>query len=296
MSQIGFFGNGGGGGGDISQINGNTGTVTPSSGIVVIEGGNNINTTGSGDVLTVNVSGTTNHAVQIGNSTNSLSSVAVGSTGQVLIGATGADLAFGALGVNSGLTQNGVVLGNGSSALSATSAGTNGQVLLGGTSAAPAFATLTSTAGSVAYTPGSNALNIDVTNYVTSTVWTPVLTFGGSSTGITYTTQTGYYAQIGHLVIAQFSIILSSKGTQTGNMNITGLNFTLAGSVVNVPVNVYFYGGTWNLTASSANQGFYDGTNVVFNHITGTTANVTTFTNTTFTNTSSCTGTFCFVV
>jgi len=51
----------------------------------------------------VNVSGTTNHAVQVGNGTGSLTSLSVGATGSVLLGATGADPAF---------TVNPTILGN----------------------------------------------------------------------------------------------------------------------------------------------------------------------------------------
>lgn len=51
---------------------------------VNIVGGNNISTAGAADTITVNVSGTTNHAVQVGNNTNSLTSLALGTAGQVL--------------------------------------------------------------------------------------------------------------------------------------------------------------------------------------------------------------------
>lgn len=70
MSQISGSTSGGGGGG---------GTVTS------VSGGNNITITGVPTVNpTVNVSGTTNFAVQIGNATGSLTSVALGTAGQVL--------------------------------------------------------------------------------------------------------------------------------------------------------------------------------------------------------------------
>jgi hypothetical protein len=51
------------------------------------------------------------------------------------------------------------------------------------------------------------------------------LNFGGATTGITYTTQTGTYVRIGSLMYVQFSIELSSKGSATGNASITGLPF-----------------------------------------------------------------------
>ena len=62
-----------------------------------ITAGNNIGITNGANTITINVNGTTNHAVQVGNATNSLTSLAVGTDGQVLIGATGANPAFATL-------------------------------------------------------------------------------------------------------------------------------------------------------------------------------------------------------
>lgn len=80
---------------------------------------------------------------------------------------------------------------------------------------------------------GSGTLNIGSISYVgtgfginTSTVtsiaqnvnatWLPVLTFGGSSTGITFSTQSGIYWQIGALVFFNIRLTLTSQGSQTG--------------------------------------------------------------------------------
>jgi hypothetical protein len=54
-------------------------------------------------------------------------------------------------------------------------------------------------------------------------LWTPVLKFGGVSTGITYSTQVGAYQVIGNMVFAQFRIILTSKGAAVGAATIEGL-------------------------------------------------------------------------
>jgi hypothetical protein len=59
--------------------------------------------------------------------------------------------------------------------------------------------------------------------------WTPTLEFGGASTGITYTTQSGHYVEIGPAIYLFMLIVLSSKGSATGNATITGLPVT-AGS------------------------------------------------------------------
>lgn len=55
--------------------------------------------------------------------------------------------------------------------------------------------------------------------------WTPVLSFGGLSTGITYTTQSGNYVKIGRNVMLEFEINLSSRGSATGSAVISGFPF-----------------------------------------------------------------------
>ena len=58
--------------------------------------------------------------------------------------------------------------------------------------------------------------------------WTPVLQFGGASTGITYTTQVGSYTRIGNVVTFTMNIVLSSKGSATGSAAVTGLPYASA--------------------------------------------------------------------
>ena len=56
--------------------------------------------------------------------------------------------------------------------------------------------------------------------------WTPVIAFGGASVGVTYTIQAGRYVRTGNLVMATGQILLSSNGSSTGSVTITGLPFT----------------------------------------------------------------------
>ena len=53
--------------------------------------------------------------------------------------------------------------------------------------------------------------------------WTPVLQFGGASTGITYSVQDGQVIRLGKLVAAFFGFMLTSKGAAAGNATIAGL-------------------------------------------------------------------------
>src|SRR5260221_129364 len=96
--------------------------------------------------------------------------------------------------------------------------GATGTVLQGrGVGVLPQF-TATPAVTSITFGSGS-PLGV----YVETGSFTPGLAFGGASTGITYTTQTGAYTQIGNIVFFSMIINLSSKGTATGNATITGL-------------------------------------------------------------------------
>ena len=65
----------------------------------------------------------------------------------------------------------------------------------------------------------------DILNYYEAGNWTPVLSFGGGSTGIGYSSREGIYVRIGNLIQLTFSLLLSNKGTSTGTAGITGFPF-----------------------------------------------------------------------
>ena len=77
--------------------------------------------------------------------------------------------------------------------------------------------------------------------------WTPYILFGGSGTGITYTTQTGRYTRIGRTVYVEGKIVLSNKGTATGTMTLRGLPFNV--NADSYPTQTIDTAGGWaNLT------------------------------------------------
>lgn len=82
---------------------------------------------------------------------------------------------------------------------------------------------------SMSQTPRVSSITFDGTNvlssYVAST-FVPVLAFGGASVGITYGTQVGTYQRVGGIVYINITIILTNKGSSTGNASITGLPIT----------------------------------------------------------------------
>ena len=55
--------------------------------------------------------------------------------------------------------------------------------------------------------------------------WSPTMTFGGSSAGITYSVQNGRYTKIGRIVTLQAFIRLSSRGSATGEARMANVPF-----------------------------------------------------------------------
>jgi hypothetical protein len=132
-----------GGGSGIGTITGGSGgAVGPNAGNLTLAGGNNISTVGDAltSTITINVAGTTNHAVQIGNATNSLTSVSPSATSGVPLISQGAaaDPVFGTAVVAGGgtgdtsFTAYSVICGGTTSTAplqNVSGVGTTGQVL-----------------------------------------------------------------------------------------------------------------------------------------------------------------------
>lgn len=81
--------------------------------------------------------------------------------------------------------------------------------------------------------PATQALSADANtldDYEEGT-FTPSLTFGGGSTGITYGDRRGQYVKIGQNVFVNVYILLSNKGSSTGVANINGFPFATAASI-----------------------------------------------------------------
>jgi hypothetical protein len=72
-------------------------------------------------------------------------------------------------------------------------------------------------------TPGTGTSEL-LADYEEGT-WTPVITFGGGSTGLS-ATAIGLYTKIGRQVSFSLQITFTNKGSSTGNADISGLPFT----------------------------------------------------------------------
>jgi hypothetical protein len=73
----------------------------------------------------------------------------------------------------------------------------------------------------------ANPLSLD---WYQEGVFTPVLTFGSGSTGITFNDRQGNFTRIGNRVVFDIYIVLTNKGTSTGIVGIGGIPFPLSPS------------------------------------------------------------------
>jgi hypothetical protein len=243
---------------------GSGGAISPTTGNINLAGtANQIATAGSGSTITFSLVGPytpttyTVHGVLLGNTSSSIAVTSAGSTGQVLIGSTSADPAFGALGVNSGLTQHGVLLGENNSAIAATGAGSTGQVLIGATSADPAFGALGVNSNLTGLVLGNTNSAFTATSFVAAAAFTPAFSLGtpGDATW-TYSSRVGRYTQLGSVVFFVAELVWSAFTNATGSgnwqlnipvvsgafaragqVNISGSGIDISGEATNFPVN-----------------------------------------------------------
>lgn len=103
--------------------------------------------------------------------------------------------------------------------------------------------------------PSANANTLD--DYAEGS-WTPTLTFGGASVGITYSLQRGYYRKIGSMVTVWGEITTTSKGTSTGVAALTGLPY----GVASIVVTGQLYLSAASLPSGSAPVGVFSGSQV----------------------------------
>lgn len=114
-----------------------------------------------------------------------------------------------------------------------------------------------------------------------SGTWTPSLTFGGAATGITYTVQSGNYTRAGTIVFVECRIVLSSKGSSTGNALLEGLPFSAAGNAT--PVSIFVTGLGSTVISTS---GIIQGSNVILYCATGAYTSLSFATDAIFGNTT----------
>jgi hypothetical protein len=126
--------------------------------------------------------------------------------------------------------------------------------------------------------------------------FTPLLEFGGSTAGITYSTQTAYIAKSGKMATVNFSIALTSVGTATGAAAICGLPAAAPSTMSQGEFPLMYYGGLSGLTGfltAVINTSPY--TCFQLNTVSGSSGGGAGLSNANFTATSSIRGTFTYV-
>lgn len=199
----------------VKTVTGNTGgALPPTAGNINIVGSGSITVAGAVSTETVQLTGLTDHAVLVGAGTDTITKLAVGTTGQVLTGATGADPAFADLGTNSNLT--GLVVGNTNSAFTATT-------YTAATSYTPAFSL--ATAGDSAWTY--------TTQFGHYTQLGSVVYFTASVTWTNFTNTTGSGVWRISLPVAAGALTLP------GQIQINGSGVDASAETANLPANLY---------------------------------------------------------
>jgi len=74
---------------------------------------------------------------------------------------------------------------------------------------------------------GAGSMSSEILDDYEEGTWTPGIAFNGGTTSVGYTTQRGGYTKIGDVIYASGEILLSAKGSSTGQAQITGLPFTV---------------------------------------------------------------------
>lgn len=150
------------------------------------------------------------------------------------------------------------------------------------------FSGTMSVAGQLSTTAGLTAGNVAragaaVFDWYEEGVFTPVLSFAGATTGITYFSQSGRYVRIGRLVHITIRLGLSSKGSASGVASIEGLPFVA--HATQQLMNCHLYGMT-GLTAPAIIMTNPSSTNLLPSTTVLATGSPSSADNTVFTNTS----------
>ena len=123
----------------------------------------------------------------------------------------------------------------------------------------------------------------DLSHYSEGT-FTPAVTFGGGTTGITYANQIGRYTRIGRQVTCTFNVLLTSKGSSTGAATITGLPFTVgAAASWSSSLHVGYFA---NFNTITSLTGLATGNTAIVTLLTNGTGGTAAIDDTNFSNTS----------
>jgi hypothetical protein len=204
------------------------GTAVPSGGILNVLGVNGITTTGSGNTITIEP---TSGFLFEGNTVDAHTApgtnpVVPNSSGLIIV--TGGQIAAGSttnvIETNSLAANTYTIEVQRSQAVASSTVGDNGV----------------SHFNNSIFSVDSNGFVSLTTSFYMNGVFTPVLSFGGASVGITYFAQAAEFTRVGNICYFAIFIHLTSKGSSTGLASVAGLPFVCASSIGsnNVEMNI----------------------------------------------------------
>ena len=254
--------------------------------------GNNIGITNAAGSITIKVNGTTDHALQIGNATGDLTSLAVGSTGVILQGVVGADPSWSTATYPSTVALGDVLVASAANVIGVVNDVTNaGYVLTANVGAAPSFQALpptgvtltaddtnTASGASLTIAGGTNigttadgvstlTINLDDTITLTqvnaTTFDTNVVAAGTTLSGTTWAAD-GTDANIGLTLTPKgtgdVTVTVGDVAISSGNLTLPTSSSTVGQIVVNGSTWAHSYGSNSIYLGWSAGNFTYTGT------------------------------------
>lgn len=208
-----------------------------------------INSTTAGVVNSSNTgllssSATTNHAVQVGNASGQLTSLAVGATNQVLLGNTGADPSWGTV-PNAALASSSITVTAGTGiSVSGSPVSLGGTVTLSSVGGGVTWSVITSTPTTAVVNNGyfvNNAGQLSLALPATSAVGDVIKVVNiNNSTGTKFTQATGQTISIGTSTTTS-----GASGSLTSSA--VGNTITLVCRTANTTWWAHTFNGTWTV-------------------------------------------------
>lgn len=232
-----------------------SGTANVAGVTITVAGGTNLNTSGAGSTVTVNL----DNSPSVSGSVTAATGF-VATTGGLSVVSGGVEILAGDLEIVedvriSSFTE-GVIFSNSSGNLSSTK-GTNGQIIIGKTGDDPLWANITSSGGTIGVTNGANSINLET--LTTGVTWTGPTTDTPIQMVVNYgyiIAGTGQKIRVLPATSAVGDTVRTSPGTSTAYFRITqnaGQIIYADGTYTTLGVGGYLICGAVELVCIEAN-------------------------------------------